>query len=53
MNNTYIVTFLVGGELTEHLVTAADPQEAASKVGSQVIGITQTGYKIVKVSEDA
>ena len=53
MNNTYIVTFLVGGELTEHQVTASNPQEAAGKVGTQVIGITQTGYKVVKVSEDA
>ena len=48
MNNTYIITFMVGEDLTTHSVTAANPQEAASKVGTQVIGITVPGYKVVK-----
>ena len=48
MKNTYIITFPVGGNLTTHTVTAANPEEAAKQVGTQIIGITIPGYKVVK-----
>ena len=48
MKSTYIITFLVGDVLTTHTVTAENPEEAAKKVGTQVIGITVPGYKVVK-----